>query len=122
MQPVTVGGVSLPAGALLVPASEDGARAVLADVSEATGLPVYAGRSVPDGPAIRLADDTRIGLIRGAQAEGERQLHRRQIAFGREQLTARLEGPGLEQHPGADRVTVRNARKIISRKVPRVTG
>src|SRR5690606_18537654 len=43
-----------------------GARAVLADVSEATGLPVYAGRSVPDGPAIRLADDTRIGLIRGA--------------------------------------------------------
>jgi Zinc carboxypeptidase len=63
---VELAGRTLPPGALLVPASEDGAREVLETASEETGLPVYANAAMPSVPAIELADDTRIGLIRGA--------------------------------------------------------
>ncbi|WP_167402616.1 M14 family zinc carboxypeptidase [Micromonospora viridifaciens] len=63
---VTVEGRSLPAGAVLVPSKDPKARQVLTKASQQTGLPVYATNAVPKVAAVKLKDDTRVGLIRGA--------------------------------------------------------
>ncbi|RKN35564.1 M14 family zinc carboxypeptidase [Micromonospora musae] len=62
---VTVEGRKLPAGALLVPSKDSKARQVLTKASQETGLPVYATSAVPKVDAVKLKDDTRVGLIRG---------------------------------------------------------
>ncbi|MGK5739340.1 M14 family zinc carboxypeptidase [Micromonospora sp. URMC 103] len=63
---VTVGGRTLPAGALLVPSKDPNARPVLTRASQETGLPVYATDTVPNVAAVKLKADTRVGLVRGA--------------------------------------------------------
>ncbi|MBB2985992.1 M14 family zinc carboxypeptidase [Terracoccus luteus] len=63
---VPVLGRTLPPGALLVPASADGARAALQAASAETGLPVYGLAAAPQVRGIKLEATTRVGLVRGA--------------------------------------------------------
>lgn len=62
---VKVMGTTLPQGALLVPADRT-SRQVLAKAITETALPVYALQQMPRTSAIKLKEDTRIGLVRGA--------------------------------------------------------
>ncbi|MBO0896099.1 M14 family metallopeptidase [Arthrobacter sunyaminii] len=64
--PITVNGQEFAPGALMVPAGERGARGALTRAIRETSLPVYATAQMPETGAIKLADNTRIGLVRGA--------------------------------------------------------
>lgn len=63
--PVTVGDAALDAGAILVPAGFPGAREALQLAVNATSLEVFASDTAPETDAIKLKEQTRIGLIRG---------------------------------------------------------
>src|SRR5690625_3531012 len=58
------GDQSFPAGTVVVPATET-SRTTLDEVSAQTGLQVHSTAQVPQVEGFQLADDTRIGLVRG---------------------------------------------------------
>jgi hypothetical protein len=64
--PITVDGREFAPGALMVPAGERGARGTLTRAIRETSLPVYATAQMPATAAVKLAENTRIGLVRGA--------------------------------------------------------
>ncbi|MCC9175474.1 M14 family metallopeptidase [Arthrobacter sp. zg-Y179] len=63
---ITVDGQEFAPGALMVPAGEPRARETLTRAVRETALPVYATAAMPASGAVQLAENTRVGLVRGA--------------------------------------------------------